>query len=98
MVKEKCSLYHSVLGLAHRYVNLPVLHPRRDLNTVMGMLGKVLAISSGVLIGGGVGMYLRENHLYKKKKEQCDILEEDLRELKQIRIEKEKLLEELNKP
>ena len=63
----------------------------------MGMLGKVLAISSGVLVGGGVGMYLRENYLYKRKKEQCDILEEDLRELKRIRIEKEKLLEELNK-
>lgn len=59
------------------------------------MFGKVMAISGGVLIGGGVGLYLRENQLYRSKKKQCEQLEQELRELVHIRKEKESLLQQL---
>ncbi len=62
----------------------------------MGMFGKVMAISGGVFIGGGLGLYLRENQLYTRKKKQCNKLEQELTELTLIRKEKESLLQQFN--
>ncbi len=62
----------------------------------MGMFGKVMAISGGVFIGGGLGLYLRENQLYRRKKKQCNKLEQELTELTHIRKEKEGLLQQFN--
>ncbi len=64
---------------------------------VMGMLGKVMAISGGVFIGGGLGLYLRENQLYRRNKKQANKLEQELAELTHIRKEKERLLQQLDK-
>lgn len=60
----------------------------------MGMFGKVMAISTGVFLGGGIGLYLRETYFYRRKKEQCQRLEEKLKELRGIRKHKERLLED----
>lgn len=62
----------------------------------MGMFGKVMAISTGVFIGGGLGMYLRENQLYRRNKKQADKLEQDLADITRIRKEKESLLKQLS--
>ena len=60
------------------------------------MFGKVMAISTGVFIGGGLGMYLRENQLYRRNKKQADKLEQDLADITRIRKEKESLLKQLS--
>lgn len=60
----------------------------------MGMFGRVMAISTGVFAGGGIGLYLRETYFYRRKKEKCLRLEEELKGLKGIRKHKEKLLKD----
>ena len=53
-----------------------------------------MAISTGVFAGGGIGLYLRETYFYRRKKEKCLRLEEELKGLKGIRKHKEKLLKD----
>ena len=54
--------------------------------------GKVLAISIGVLGGGGLGFLYKETMWADKKEKQCKELRENLERLKQERTHKEKLL------
>lgn len=58
----------------------------------MGTFGRVVAISCGVFLGGGIGFYLRENYSVRTKKEQHEQLEEEWKTLVEMRKEKEKLL------
>ena len=44
---------------------------------VMGMLGKVVAISGGVFAGGGLGFYLKETYYLRLKREERSRLEEE---------------------
>ena len=54
----------------------------------MGTFGRVMAISCGVFLGGGIGFYLRENYSIKAKKEEHQKLEEEWKALVKIRNEK----------
>lgn len=58
----------------------------------MGLLGKVVIISCGVFIGGGIGFYLKETYYVKLKRDRCYQLQEELKGLSNIRKEKEKQL------
>ena len=59
---------------------------------VMGMLGKVVAISGGVFAGGGLGFYLKETYYLRLKREERSRLEEEWMELVRARKDKEQLL------
>lgn len=58
----------------------------------MSTFGKVMAISVGVFVGGGIGFYLRETYFFRMKKEKCAKLEEELKELVHVRKSKEEAL------
>ena len=58
----------------------------------MGMLGKVMAISCGVFLGGGLGFYLKETYYARLKKDRCYQLQEELKVLSDIRKAKEEQL------
>ena len=59
----------------------------------MGVIGKTLAISIGVLAGGGLGFYWRETYMLKTSQEKKSRLEEQLNLLMKSRKEKEKMLQ-----
>ena len=59
---------------------------------IMGTFGRVAAISTGVLAGGGIGFYWRETYMLKARKEKIAALEAQLNILKKNRKEKECLL------
>ena len=58
----------------------------------MGMFGKVVVISCGVFLGGGVGFYLKETYYVRQKKDRCYQLQEEWKELSDIRKAKEQQL------
>ncbi len=58
----------------------------------MSLSGRVIAISAGVFIGGGVGFYLRETYYVKKMEERAERMETKLNELTKQRRKMEKLL------
>ena len=61
----------------------------------MGLFARAMAISFGILAGGGVGFYYRETYHAAAVENKCDKAEARLRELVMIRKSKEKRLEEL---
>ena len=60
----------------------------------MGMLAKVMVISCGVFLGGGLGFYLKETYFVKMKKDRCAELQEQWKDLSDIRKAKEKQLKQ----
>ena len=58
----------------------------------MGMFGKAMAISVGVVVGGGLGFYLKETYFLRMKEKKCAQLEGELQELVRSRKIKEELL------
>lgn len=58
----------------------------------MGMLGKVMAISCGVFLGGGLGFYLKETYYVRLKKDRCYQLQEEWKVLSDNRKAKEEKL------
>lgn len=58
----------------------------------MGVFGKSMAITIGVLIGGGFGFYWRETSWLNISEGKKDELEEQLKRLIKLRKEKENLL------
>ena len=60
---------------------------------VMGVSGKVIAISIGVFAGGALGFYLRETYYLRLKKEKCAEMEKQWREKVEIRKRKQKQLQ-----
>ena len=59
----------------------------------MGIFGKAMAISVGVVVGGGLGFYLKETYFLRMKEKRCAELEVKLQELIRIRKRKEELLQ-----
>lgn len=57
------------------------------------MLRRVLFISSGVFVGGGAGFYFKENYYLRMREKKRAELEEELRELVEIRRKKEHQLQ-----
>ena len=58
----------------------------------MSTFGRVMAISIGVLGGGGLWFYYRETYWTRKKLLRCEELERELLALRETRREKESLL------
>ena len=58
----------------------------------MGIFGKAMAISVGVVVGGGLGFYLKETYFLRVKEKRCAELEGELQELARTRKSKEELL------
>jgi hypothetical protein len=58
----------------------------------MGVLGKVVAISCGVFLGGGLGFYLKETYYVRLKKDRCHQLQEEWKVLSDNRKAKEEKL------
>lgn len=58
----------------------------------MGILGKVVFISCGAFLGGGVGFYLKETYYVRMKKDKCTELQKQWKDLSDIRKAKEKQL------
>lgn len=61
----------------------------------MGMLGKVMAISCGVFIGGGLGFYLKETYYVRLKKDRFYQLQDEWKALSDIRKAKEQQLDSI---
>lgn len=61
----------------------------------MRILGRVVMISGGVFLGGGIGFYLKETYYVRIKKERCHKLRQELKELSDIRKEKEKKVNDI---
>lgn len=59
----------------------------------MGVVGRVLAISIGVLAGGGLGFYWLETYMLKFSQDKKSDLEEQLNVLMKSRKEKENALQ-----
>ena len=57
--------------------------------------GKVLAISIGVLGGGGLGFYYKEKYWARRKEREREKLEEELSGLIKERKTKEKMVEQM---
>ena len=60
--------------------------------SAMGLLGKVMIITCGVFLGGGIGFYLKETYYVRQRKDKCYELQEELKVLSNVRKEKEKQL------
>lgn len=60
---------------------------------IMGIYGRALAISIGVLTGGGLGFYWRETYVLKTSQLKRSELEEQLNVLIKSRREKENTLQ-----
>ena len=58
----------------------------------MSTFGRVMAISIGVLGGGGLGFYYRETYWTQKKLAECEELERELIMLRETRRMKEQQL------
>ena len=56
--------------------------------------GRVLALSIGILGGGGLGFWYKETHWVRKNEEKCKELEKELDRLVELRRKKEKQLDE----
>ena len=63
----------------------------------MGAFGKAMAITIGILIGGGTTFYWRENYLLEDSKKRKYELEEELKTLTKSRMELERTQHKLNK-
>ena len=59
----------------------------------MGIFGRALAISIGVLAGGGFGYYWMEKYMVKTSQDKRSELEEQLAALTRMRKEKEHTLQ-----
>ena len=59
----------------------------------MGMVGRAVAISTGVFFGGGIGFYLKETYYVRVKEKRCAQLEVELHELIRTRKRKEELIQ-----
>lgn len=59
----------------------------------MGIFGKAMAISVGVVVGGGLGFYLKETYFLQMNEKRCAELEVELQELVRTRKRKEELLQ-----
>ena len=64
-----------------------------SLHQRMGIFGKAMAISVGVVVGGGLGFYLKETYFLRMKEKRCAELEVELQELVRTRKSKEELLQ-----
>lgn len=58
----------------------------------MGMRGKIIAITIGTFVGGGVGFYVRERYQARQREEYRDKLSAELQEVSERRRSKERLL------
>ena len=58
----------------------------------MGILRRVMVISCGVLLGGGVGFYLKETYYVTLKQDRYNKLQEEWKELSDNRRTKEQKL------
>lgn len=61
----------------------------------MGLFARAMAISFGILGGGGIGFYYQETYHAAAVEKKCDKMEEQLQELVRIRKGKEARLQEL---
>jgi hypothetical protein len=59
----------------------------------MGMVGRAIAISTGVFVGGGLGFYWMEKYMLKTSEDKRSDLEEQLIMLVRSRKEKEHALQ-----
>lgn len=62
-------------------------------HSTMAVFGRAVAITVGVLVGGGVGFYLRETFVYEIQQRKKKELQKELEKLSVSRSEKERLLE-----
>ncbi len=58
----------------------------------MGLTSRVLGISAGVFIGGGLGFYWRETYYVRRMEERARTMEGDLVQLRERRRKMEMLL------
>ena len=61
----------------------------------MGTFGKVMALSAGAFGGMGLGFYLKEHYYLKQNKEKRDQLLAELKQLRDLRKQKEEKLQTL---
>lgn len=58
----------------------------------MGTLLKMLVVSTGVIVGGGLGFYFKETYYVRKRTEKLKEMESEWQELVRIRKAKEDAL------
>ena len=61
----------------------------------MGTFGKVMALSAGAFGGMGLGFYLKEHYYLKQNKEKREQLLVELKQLRDLRKQKEEKLQTL---